>query len=70
MKVEDLKVGEIYRCVLSRSKVLIVKAYAPKKTEDEEPLLVNSGKVCVMVEGIPSYSLIELHDGQLEEIKK
>lgn len=67
MKIEDLEVGKLYTCVLSNQKVLNILAEVKTNEDSEETKSIKSGKVCVMREGVPSFSLMELHDGQLKE---
>tara|TARA_R110000850_G_scaffold46456_2_gene116898 strand:- start:203 stop:430 length:228 start_codon:yes stop_codon:yes gene_type:complete len=73
MKLKKLEVGEIYKCKLSDRKVLIVMTEA-QNVKDEKGNDVSIpeqkvGKMLVQIEtGDFKYSLIALHDGQLEEI--
>ena len=73
MKVEGLEEGKIYKCRLSKQDVLVVKAKretkAATKKAGAETEDITAGKACVMREGMPQFMHIELHDGQLEEIK-
>lgn len=73
MKVEDLKVGEIYKCKLSQKDVLIVEVPEQISTdEDGDETVVsesrNAGKFFIeMDNGDYKFVCAELHDGQLEE---
>jgi hypothetical protein len=76
LKVEDLAVGEIYECLISfrRNLVLVIQT-EPKTVIDadgkETSISVKAGKIAIMHDsGDMKYILIELHDGQLAEFDK
>jgi len=67
MKLQELKLGKVYKCTLSNYDVLIVEAPVLVDQETQTTELRKSGKVWMSEE--KKFSLIELHDGQLTEIK-
>jgi len=79
MKVEELKEGKVYQCVLSNSKMLVVKTERPEqavqgekgeKVVIEDAKTVMAGKYCIFHEnGAKQFQLDELVDGQLKELK-
>lgn len=83
MKVSELEVGVIYNCRLSNQKVLVIQSERVVSEEEKEEVNGNTviykervtekviaGKVLVEREGMKAFSLIELHDGQLEVFTK
>lgn len=74
MKVNDLEVGKIYKCKLSKQEILVVEGdkIIKEATKKDKAVTekVTAGKACVIREGMPQFLHLELHDGQLEEINK
>lgn len=72
MKVKDLKVGTIYKCLLSKVNILVIMT--PEQKDDKGKVVskpVKAGKAVVFLEnGDYKFVFSELHDGQLEEVKK
>tara|TARA_R110000772_G_scaffold46246_4_gene105599 strand:- start:765 stop:1001 length:237 start_codon:yes stop_codon:yes gene_type:complete len=74
LKVKELNESAVYECRLSGKRVLIVKieSQTTKDTDGKETTApeYKAGKVCIQIDtGDMKYSLIELHDGQLTQIK-
>ena len=75
MKIEDLKVGTIYECRLSRKKVLVceIEKEASKINNAKltsERVKVKTGKFVVNLDsGDFTYKYDELFDGQLKELE-
>lgn len=80
MKTSELKAGEMYECILSGNKMLIVETQ--KQTGEEEQKIkggktikvptfetVKAGKLCFVKDGVPNFMFNELHDGQMKKIK-
>ena len=71
MKVDKLKVGEIYRCNLSGCKILIIMT-GDQKDKDGDVIKesIKAGKFALKdLDGSFKYMFTDLHDGQLTEIK-
>ena len=79
MKVEKLELGTIYKCRLSGKQMLVIEIEKPADNiqgEDGKLIEVNpaqkikGGKYVDIdkVNGIPTFKLDEIFDGQLEEI--
>jgi|TARA_R110000823_G_C15771265_1_gene484058 precorrin-4 methylase len=71
MKLQDLKVGELYKCALSGEKVLVIltepqKSQDPKTKKESIIAPVKAGKSVVRLDsGDYKFVYTELHDGQL-----
>ena len=79
MKVSELDLGTIYKCRLSGKQMLVIEIEQPADNiqgEDGKLIEVNpakkvkGGKYVDEVNGIPTFKLDEIFDGQLEEITK
>lgn len=81
MDLEDVKVGTIYKCKLSKKEMLVLELDKPtgtkptgKNNEDgsaimeETSVKVKAGKYVDMQGDIPTFKVDELADGQLEEL--
>tara|TARA_R110000772_G_scaffold213845_1_gene324402 strand:- start:247 stop:492 length:246 start_codon:yes stop_codon:yes gene_type:complete len=77
MKVDKLDLGTIYMCKLSGKQMLVIEIEQPADTiqgEKGELIEVNpakkvkGGKYVDEVNGIPTFKLDEIFDGQLKEI--
>lgn len=73
MKVKELKEGTIYKCLLSKREVLVIKTdeQTVKNAEDKDVIIPETiaGKIVVELDsGDFKYSCIELHDGQLTKL--
>ena len=75
MKLDELEEGKLYTCVLTgvTTLTLMTEKHTSKDEEGKETVHPSKmiGKIAVKQEdGSFKYSLLELHDGQLEEINK
>ena len=72
MKVDDLEVGVIYKCLLSGEEILVIETLKQKdKDDDSDDVKIKAGKSVVRSNsGDYKFVFSELHDGQLEKIIK
>lgn len=82
MNLSEVNVGTIYKCKLSKKEMLVLELDKPvqqqtDKLDDEGNAImiqglekVKAGKYVDEVNGIPTFKVDELADGQLEEINE
>jgi len=81
MNLKEVNVGTIYKCKLSKKEMLVLELEKPTgqaptadNDKDGNPIMketfemVKAGKYVDEVNGIPTFKVDELADGQLEEI--
>lgn len=72
MKVKDLSVGNIYQCLLSGKKVLIIETEEQEQKDEKGKVIkvippAKAGKAVVNLDnGDYKFVYTEIHDGQFE----
>ncbi len=72
MKLKDLIEGEVYECVLSGNKMLVVSTKKTIEGEGKKPSTttdIKAGKYIIEQNGTKTFVYDELYNGQLKEIK-